>query len=290
MSYLDVITEIHTELVRTKRSHGQSTSGPARTIPVLTAGDMLVLAVILAPGVTSAIQRLSGVDSLVAHQFDSFHVFNEKFIGKGYFNKGDFDYQLATSFELGDEIVKGPIGLPARQYLAGWAVDGDGARRSITNPALGPPRVVYAVARKPHVEEDRISFLRSTIRTWERMMVAMRSAIVTYGIGPDIGKDSCTEFLAATYSLASSLDVLQENPPTSLAADTKAAMRAAASATKEALADAARLGGEVAAGAANTLGEMIGEAAAGLGEGLGVKGLAVAGFVMYIVAKRYGWL
>lgn len=278
MSYTDIITELHAELVKTRRSHGTSTSGPARNIPMLTAGDMLAVAVVLAPGVITAINRVSTGHSVPC--------LNERFI-----TNGRPDLEKMTAFGNGDALPY--YGVNAQQFLAGWAVDGDGARRAMTDPRLGAPKAVYTVSRDYATrgdEQQLLAFLRGTLRSWERMIDAIRSAMLAYGVGPDIGKAACTEVLASWYSLASSLDVLGENPLPSMMDDIKGAFRAAAKATGEALEEAAEVGGKAAADLANTAGKIVGNAAAGFGEGIGLAGLAVSGVVVYIVAKRYGWM
>lgn len=281
MSYTDVITALHSELVKTHRSHGRSTSGPARDIPALTASDMLTCAVLLTPGMVQAIVRTST-------GYLGLPCMSEEFV----WSTGEVNIGKLTSLSgIGSINTDGSnLGCGAAQYLAGWAVDGNGARRMLTDPRVKRSTVFVTCTTEDATHLVLLGFLRQVMHDWERMIVAMRAGILAYGIGPDIGKDACTEFLASLFSLASSLDVLRENPPPTLASEVKKAFREAAKATGAALEEAASAGGEAAAAVANTAGKIVGEAAGGFASGVGLAGLAVSGVVVFIAAKRFGWM
>lgn len=266
----DAMLAIHGEFVKTRRALGDSGVGAhRRQIPALTATDMLAAAVLFTPGCLNVITRVS-----TGYKPLGLHILNVKVI-----DGDEPDGAAITDAALNQSGFDAWVTISPRQYLAGWPVGGDGARRTIVQPPKQGE--VYTVSS--YDAPDMLAFLRSTMRAWQRVMNAMGAGFATYGFTVDMGKDILVEYFDACFALANSLDILQEVPAD---ADIRGALRAAWTASKEAVERAAELGGQAIAEAA----ELAGRAAAGAGKGFleGMGPFAIAGFVIYIGVRHYG--
>lgn len=270
----DAASAIHAELVKTRRSLGPSSGANARDIPAVTVGDMLAAAVLLTPGCIRAIERVS-----TGYELAGLKILNVKLITNG---EPNAEAILAA---VVDEPYggNGTASIGVRQYLGGWPVNGDGAVRSLAKD-VGE---AYTVSRYGFA--DTLAFLRSTMRAWQRLTNSIGAGMLAYGFAAPMGKDEATEFFLALFSLASSLDVLGEttdiNPTT-----VKEAFAAAWAETKAALATAAEVGGKAVGELANVAGNVAGQAVKGFFEGANIATLAIAGFLVYIGARHYGWI
>lgn len=133
---------------------------------------------------------------------------------------------------------------------------------------------------------ELVSFVRQAIDDYQRASNQITNAIVTY-FGLTASSDVCKAFMSAVRELASDLDVLGENPPTTLAQDVKGGLKEALTASENATVKIAAAGGAAAGWAANQVGKIAGGAVAGFFDSANLMTLAVVGVVGYVAIGKY---
>jgi hypothetical protein len=135
---------------------------------------------------------------------------------------------------------------------------------------------------------ELVTFLRQTITDYQRAIDAAGQAIALYPMNQIASVDLCTMVLRAVRELAADLEVLAENPPTTLSSDVKGAFGVALKASEKATVELANAAGDAAAHAANLAGEVAAAAAGGFLNAANLATLAVTLAVGYVALRRYG--
>jgi hypothetical protein len=151
--------------------------------------------------------------------------------------------------------------------------------------------VSYEPARKPSVSDDKVEhiyFVRESIDVYQAASNQITLAIVLYPTDGIIGQNICTSFMKSVRALAVNLEVMEENPPTTIAEDVRAAFGVAAEASAVALQDVADAAGKGAAWVANQAGKIAGSAVGGFFDGANLTTLLVGGIVGFVALKKVG--
>lgn len=182
---------------------------------------------------------------------------------------------------------------PASSSNAWKRIPNDGGP---TPPGIEPVGNTFEPARHRAIVQDdkltHITFLRETISAYQRANDRILEAVGLYGLfgaTRSVMESIARSFFVSIRDLAGSLDVLQENPPTTFSQDAKKALGAALDASAEATAAIAQGAGEAAAWAGNVAGKVAGSAAGGFLEGANLTTLAVAAIVLYAWVRRGGF-
>jgi hypothetical protein len=179
--------------------------------------------------------------------------------------------------------------ITASEYLFNSVPAADVAwQRCPTRAPIGPfntyePARVHSLAQDDKLEH--IGFLRQTLDDYQRASDQIANSITMYPFQV-ASAEICRSFMSALRALATDLEVMAENPPTTFAQDARAALGVALVASEQATVDLANAAASAAAKAANLAGQVAASAAEGFFSSANLVTLTVAVLVGYVAIGR----
>lgn len=162
-------------------------------------------------------------------------------------------------------------------------IPGDSTIASAPIPATWEPARERSLIRNDQLE--LLTFLRQSINDYQRASDQITFSLIMSGT---VASEAASKsFMSALRAFASDLDVLQTNPPTTLAEDIKGGAKAAAAASAEATTKIAEAGGNAAGFVANQIGKAAGAAASGFLDSANITTLLVGSLIGYVALRRY---
>lgn len=233
-------------------------------MPLLLASDGIPLLSQLAPGIISALKRLSRENKTPgmvarADMLDSDYLLTSESVLSG-----------AASSDSDD-----PLLLSIEAYVAGTGQPGAAWLRYVSRG--GSVYAPYLNASFWDSEEHELmSFARQTMVPWQSAIDAAALMLSGAAMAGDVAdSDASRVLLDSIRKVCSQLDVIGENPPTSTWDKLKGAARAAITETEQ-------FAGKAAAQLAEEVGKAAGNVASGFFDQAGITSLIVAGIAVKI--------
>lgn len=240
----------------------------APNVPKMTAADAVAMLALYVASIVSAIERAcDGVG-------ESAFVDSEGIVTDKIRNAGFLKIETMRTLAAQDYVSKAQpyAGVP---WVRSMVRD--------TEPTFQPYRL-HSLIRDD--QSELVTFVRQTMADYQRALdgIAIGLAISKYADVP-WSSDAVKLILKKLVTVGSDLDVLAENPPTTLTEDLRGALSQATDASEAALKDVAKGTGKVAAELGNVAGDIAGNFAEGfLGQASLVTIALLVGWVAY---KRY---
>ena len=237
-------------------------------VPKMKTSDMVALLGMYTTGVVPAVERVA--DAIIPSNYATAE--GESLVAGvgGAFTLMGLDAPKIDARTYVSKTV-GLDGAPWKRYLsAGASIDKSTTYEPVRDPSL---------LRDNQLEQ--IGFVRQLMADYQRALDASAAALATYNLG-FANQDRCAVFLSSIRSTGADLDVLAENPPTSLSDDLAGALRAATDKSEAALVSVGNAVGKAAAEIGNVAGQVAGSFGAGFFTKAGVLTLAVAGVAAWV--------
>jgi len=243
-------------------------------VPRMRASDMMAFAGLYTRSVISAIERSS--DQIVRSDLIN--------------DEGIFSANVIAVIASFDAIT-------ATQYLSQSSPTDKPWKRTPTKltdaqiaraHVAGIKAITYEPARSSTIvrneQLEQLSFLRQTIADYQRALDQVVNALYLYPFS-NASADICKSFLSAIRALGSDLDVLRENPPTTLAQDVSAGLGVALNRSAKAVETIGEAAGKTAAWVGDQAGKVAGATLGGFFEQATVLSILVIGAVGWIALR-----
>lgn len=264
-----------------------------KRIPYMIGGELLAILALYTGPVQNAVARAS--DRIVLVEFATEDGLFDPPIGSpNAVSVGITDSLSIEKLQLDQLSKKGDI--DAARYVAAVGLDAQPWRRSVTLTGDETKAQLafrawasstYEPVRDPSFRNpqlEQISFVRQMMSDYQGALLSANVGIALYR-NTKLSRDAAKSFLDKLVPLGSSLDVLAENPPTTLGQDIKGALKSAVTASEGALQNIAEGAGATAAWLAEQAGKVAAAGGKGFFDNIGVTGAAVAAIAAYVYLK-----